>query len=134
MQRCSLKLYFKASTLLPTTWSDDNLGCNISPIIGYKWTRNIGESPHSLEFIENHILFTSQGGWNLEDFASFAFKLEPWCANLFFKVTMLHNAKVVFKEDNQFNLVTWLWRKMFTSSIFNHKLLEYIKLVEIVVV
>jgi len=35
-------------------------------------------------------------------------------------------------EDNDLNLVTQIWHKVFTSTIPNHKLFEYIKLVEIV--
>jgi hypothetical protein len=85
MQRCSSRPYFKAWMLVPTTWRDTNLGCDISPIISYKWTRSKGEFPHSLECIENHIWFTLQGGWKWGNFASFAFKSKPWCVDLFFQ-------------------------------------------------
>jgi len=47
---------------------------------------------------------------------------------------MLHNVEAIFKDDNQFNLVTQLGRKIFTSSIFNHKCSEYIKFARIVAV
>jgi len=62
MQRCSSRPYFRAWTLFPTTWNDDNLGCDISPILSYKQIVTKGECPHSLECVENQILSTLQGG------------------------------------------------------------------------
>jgi hypothetical protein len=51
-----------------------------------------------------------------------------------FKMTMIHNFKVVMCEESNLNPVTRLWRKITTSLILNHKLLEFMKLTEIVVV
>ncbi len=51
-----------------------------------------------------------------------------------FKVTMMHNFKVVLWEENSLNLVTRLWHKVTANPILNHKLLEFMKLAKIVVV
>ncbi len=50
---------------------------------------------------------------------------------VFFKMTMVANSEAIMKEDFIVNLVTWLWTKISSSSIFKHKLREFIKLVEI---
>lgn len=49
----------------------------------------------------------------------------------FKKMTMLHNVKTILQEENQFNLLTKFWHKISRSSIFNHKLLKFIKLISI---
>jgi hypothetical protein len=36
------------------------------------------------------------------------------------------------KEDSFVNLVIWLWAKIKNSSIFKHKLSEFINLIEII--
>jgi hypothetical protein len=46
-------------------------------------------------------------------------------------MTMLHNFKVVLREENDLIPLIRFWCKMFSSPIFNDKLLYYIKLVEI---
>jgi hypothetical protein len=49
-----------------------------------------------------------------------------------FKMTMIHNFKVVMCDsENNLNPMTQLWCKITISPPFNHKLLEYMKLVEI---
>jgi hypothetical protein len=50
-----------------------------------------------------------------------------------FKVTMMHNSKVILWEESSLNLVTRLWHKINTNPIFNHKLSEFMKLAKIVV-
>ncbi len=49
-------------------------------------------------------------------------------------MTMLHNLNGIMPKDNQFNPITRLWWKLSVFIILNHELLEYIKLVEIIVV
>jgi len=49
----------------------------------------------------------------------------------FFKMTMLCNFETILHDKYEFNLLTRLWCKLSTFSIFNHKLLKYIKLVKI---
>ncbi len=51
-----------------------------------------------------------------------------------FKMTMIHNFKVVMCKESSLNPTTRLWHKIITSPILHHKLLEYMKLIEIVVV
>jgi hypothetical protein len=51
-----------------------------------------------------------------------------------FSMIMIHNFKVIMCEDSSLNPMTMFWRKITASPIFNHKLLEYMKLIEIVVV
>jgi hypothetical protein len=52
----------------------------------------------------------------------------------FFKMTMCHNFEPILCEENDFNPLTKLWHGVFGSLIFNHKLVEYIKLAEIAIV
>jgi len=52
----------------------------------------------------------------------------------FFKMAMCHNFEHVLCEENYFNPLTKLWHGVFGSLVFNHKLLEFIKLAEIVIV
>jgi hypothetical protein len=49
-------------------------------------------------------------------------------------MAMCHNFKPILFEENDFNPLTKLWHGVFGSLIFNHKLLEFIKLAEIVIV
>jgi hypothetical protein len=49
-----------------------------------------------------------------------------------FKMTAIHYFEPILWEDNNLNLVTQIWRKFFASTIPNHKLSKYIKLVDIV--
>jgi hypothetical protein len=49
----------------------------------------------------------------------------------FKKMTMLHNVKTILQEKNEFKLLTKFWHKISRSSIFNHKLLKFIKLISI---
>jgi hypothetical protein len=51
---------------------------------------------------------------------------------IFFKMTTVHYFEPILWEDNNLNLVTQIWRKFFASTIPNHKLFKYIKLVDIV--
>ncbi len=51
-----------------------------------------------------------------------------------FKVTMMHNSKVVLWEESSLNLMTRLWHKIIANPILNHKFLEFMKLAKIVVV
>jgi hypothetical protein len=44
---------------------------------------------------------------------------------------MVDNFNAILRKENELNLVTRLWCKIFTFTILNHKLLEYIKLAEI---
>jgi hypothetical protein len=48
--------------------------------------------------------------------------------NLFFKMTMCHNSKIVLCEENNFNPFTKLWHKVFGFLVLNHKLSKFIKL------
>ncbi len=52
----------------------------------------------------------------------------------FFEKIMLHDFEVVLRKENDLNPLTKLWCKVFSFPILNHKLLEYIKLVEIAIV
>jgi hypothetical protein len=52
----------------------------------------------------------------------------------FLKMTMGHNSNLVLHEESDFNSLTKMWHKVYRSPFLNHKLLEFIKLVEIVVV
>jgi hypothetical protein len=52
----------------------------------------------------------------------------------FFEKIMLHDFEVVSSKENDLNPLTKLWCKVFSFPILNHKLLEYIKLVEIAIV
>jgi hypothetical protein len=52
----------------------------------------------------------------------------------FFKKIMLHDFEVVFWKENDLDPLTNLWCEVFSFPILNHKLLEYIKLVEIAIV
>jgi hypothetical protein len=52
----------------------------------------------------------------------------------FFKMTMCHNFECVLCEENDLNPLTKFWHKVFGYLVFNHKLLEFIKLVEIATV
>jgi len=47
---------------------------------------------------------------------------------------MGHNSKKFLWEESDFNPLTRLWHKYSRSPILNHKLLEFIKIVEIAVV
>ncbi len=47
---------------------------------------------------------------------------------------MGHNSKQFLREESDFNPLTRLWHKDSRSPIFNHKLLEFIKIVEIAAV
>jgi hypothetical protein len=50
-------------------------------------------------------------------------------------MTMIHNSEVVMHDqENNLNPLTWLWCKVVTSPIINQKLLEYMKLTEIIAV
>jgi hypothetical protein len=51
-----------------------------------------------------------------------------------FKMTMIHNFKLVMCEKNSLNPVTRLWHKITSPLILNHKLLEFMKVTEIVVI
>jgi len=51
-----------------------------------------------------------------------------------FKVTMMHNSKVILWEESSLNLVTRLWHKINANPILNHKLSGFMKLAKIVVV
>jgi len=46
-------------------------------------------------------------------------------------MTMLHNFETISHDKDELNPLTRLWCKLSTFSIFNHKLLKYIKLVKI---
>jgi hypothetical protein len=52
----------------------------------------------------------------------------------FFKMIMCHNFKHVLYEENDFNPLTKFWHRVFGFLIFNHKLLGFIKLAEIVII
>jgi hypothetical protein len=52
----------------------------------------------------------------------------------FFKKIMLHNVEVFLWKENDLDPLTKLWCKFFSFPVLNHKLLEYIKLVEIAIV
>jgi len=63
------------------------------------------------------------------------FQVRNLCCNLvFFEKIMLHDFEVVLWIENDLNPLTKLWCKVFSFPILNHKLLEYIKLVEIAIV
>jgi hypothetical protein len=47
---------------------------------------------------------------------------------------MEHNFEQILWEENNFNPLTRLWHKVFKYLIFNHKLLEFIKIAEIIVI
>jgi hypothetical protein len=47
-------------------------------------------------------------------------------------MTIVHYFEPILWEDNNLNSVIQIWHKVFASTIPNHKLSEYIKLVEIV--
>jgi hypothetical protein len=47
---------------------------------------------------------------------------------------MGHNFDPVLHEENDLNPLTRMWCKVFGSTLLNHKLLEFIKLTEIIVV
>jgi hypothetical protein len=49
-------------------------------------------------------------------------------------MAILHTFEVILQEENDLNPFTRLWCKVFSTSIFNHKLLKYIKLAKIVIV
>jgi hypothetical protein len=49
-------------------------------------------------------------------------------------MTMLHNSKAALYEENWFNPLIRLWRKISTFVIFNLNLSKYIKLAKITVV
>jgi len=53
------------------------------------------------------------------------------CKLFFFKVTMLHQSKEILRKENEFNHLIKIWRKIFASAIFNHKISEFVELVEI---
>ncbi len=48
-----------------------------------------------------------------------------------FKMTMVHNSKLILWKDNDLNLITRISRKVFTSTIFNHKFSKYMKFAKI---
>jgi hypothetical protein len=52
----------------------------------------------------------------------------------FFKMTMGHNFDPILYKESDLNPLTKMWHKVFRSPFINHKLLEFIKLVKIVVV
>lgn len=47
-------------------------------------------------------------------------------------MTMLYNVEAIMWKDNQINQITRLWQKIARFDIFKHKLLKYIKLLEII--
>jgi hypothetical protein len=51
-----------------------------------------------------------------------------------FKVTMMHNSKVVLQEESGLNPMTRLWCKFIANPILNHKLSKFMKLAKIDVV
>ncbi len=52
----------------------------------------------------------------------------------YFKFTMSHNAKMVMQEPLYVNLITLTWLNIQFSPLLVLKLIEYIKVVEIIVV
>jgi hypothetical protein len=52
----------------------------------------------------------------------------------FFKMTMGHNFDPILHEESGFNPLIRMWCKVSGSPLLNHKFLEFIKLVEIIVV
>ncbi len=48
-----------------------------------------------------------------------------------FKMTMVHNSKLILWKDNDLNLINKLSCKFSTSTIFNHKFSKYIKFAKI---
>jgi hypothetical protein len=62
-----------------------------------------------------------------------AHNLDLQCSH--FKMTMIHNSKVVMRDqENSLNPITRLWHKLTTSPILNHKLSKYMKLTKIAIV
>jgi hypothetical protein len=51
--------------------------------------------------------------------------------HIFLKMRKVDNFNAILCKENELNLVTRLWCKIFTFTILNHKLLAYIKLAEI---
>ncbi len=51
-----------------------------------------------------------------------------------FVLTMKNNAKLAMQKPFDLNPLTKFWRSLSSSRIFEHKILEYIKLVELLVV
>jgi hypothetical protein len=47
---------------------------------------------------------------------------------------MGHNSDLVLHEENDFNPHTRLWCKVYGSPLLNHKLLKFIKMIEIIVI
>ncbi len=45
----------------------------------------------------------------------------------FFKIIIFHNFNAILHEDKKQNQITGIWHKKFASTIFNYKLLKYIK-------
>ncbi len=61
-------------------------------------------------------------------------QLKLWFAKIFIQDTFVHHFEPILQIDNDLNTINKLWHKIFASNIPNHKLFEFAKLVEIVVV
>ncbi len=101
MQRWSLGPYWKASIVLPWTLGNENLGCGVSTIMGYKWKGRITKFSHSPKFLLKATFMQFIGcWWKCENFSCHVLKSSFDLQFIFFKMTMLHNLNAIMQKDN----------------------------------